>query len=114
MRSPRQERRIAPCPMRATEADAGNGAMEDTMVPGFSDSECCIAEFRYQELLAEGDRQRRVAAAASPSPASRVQVMDSIRHRTGAVMALVRQILLAVHAPSRIATHIAFATGDMD
>lgn len=83
------------------------------MVSGFSDTECRIAEFRYRELLAEGDRQRRAASAASV-PASRARVMALIGRRIGVVMAQGRQILLAAlaqkatdhtTAPGRLTVH---------
>lgn len=65
------------------------------MVPGITDTECRIAEFRYRELQAEADRQRR-AASAAPIPVSRVRVMETIGCRIGAVMAQVRHRLPGV------------------
>ncbi len=55
------------------------------MVPGITETECRIAEFRYRELHAEVDRQRR-AASAAPIPAGRVRVMETIQRHIGAVL----------------------------
>jgi hypothetical protein len=79
------KRRIAPCPRRATEIDVGDGSKEDTMVPGITETECRIAEFRYRELHAEVDRQRRAASGAAV-PASGARVMETIQRHIGAVM----------------------------
>lgn len=77
------------------ESDAGDGAKEDTMIPGFTDTECRIAEFRYRERHAEADRQRR-AAAAAPVPAGRVRVMETIQHHIGSVMEQFSHLLQGV------------------
>jgi hypothetical protein len=89
------KRRIAPCPRRALEIDVGDGSKEDTMVPGITDTECRIAEFRYRELHAEADRQRR-AASAAPVPAGRVRVMETIQRHIGAVMEQFSHLLQGV------------------
>ncbi len=65
------------------------------MVPGITETECRIAEFRYRERLAEVDRQRR-AASAAPVPAGRVCVMETIQRRIGAVMAHFSHLLRRV------------------
>jgi hypothetical protein len=36
------------------------------MLPGISDTECRIAEFRYRDLRASGERQRIAAQASAP------------------------------------------------
>jgi hypothetical protein len=89
------KRRIAPCPRRALEIDVGDGSKEDTMVPGITDTECRIAEFRYRELHAEADRQRR-AASAAPVPAGRVRVVETIQRHIGAVMEQFSHLLQGV------------------
>ncbi len=68
------------------------------MVPGFTDTECRLAEFRYRELLAEGDRQRRVASGA-PVPAGRVRAIETVQHHIGAAM---QQFSHRLH---RVCTH---------
>ncbi len=75
--------------------DRGDGAKEDTMVPGITDTECRMAEFRYRELLAEVDRQRRVDSVA-PGLAGRVDLMASIQHCVGAIREQVRHLLAGV------------------
>ncbi len=55
------------------------------MVPGITDTECRMAEFRFRELLAEADRQRRAASAAD-APENRVHVRETIHRHLAAVM----------------------------
>ena len=74
------------------EIDGGDDSKEDTMVPGITETECRIAEFRYRELHAEVDRQRR-AASAAPVPASRARGMETIQRHIGAVMEPYRHLL---------------------
>jgi hypothetical protein len=38
------------------------------MVPGITDTECRIAEFRYGDLRAYAERQRIAAQASAPEP----------------------------------------------
>jgi hypothetical protein len=89
------KRRIEPRSRRAPEIDVGDGSKEDIMVPGITDTECRIAEFRYRELHAEADRQRR-AASAAPVPAGRVRVMETIQRHIGAVMEQFSHLLQGV------------------
>jgi hypothetical protein len=75
--------------------DGGDGAKEDTMVPGITDTECRIAEFRYREQHAEADRQRRSASAA-PGLAGQGRVIETIQVRIGAVMRAFSYLLQGV------------------
>ena len=72
------------------------------MVPGITDTECRIAEFRYQELLAEGHRQRRVAVTAAPPPASRVRITETIQRYIGRGIERVSRLhqTVRVHEPT--------------
>jgi hypothetical protein len=92
------------------EIDVGDGSKEDTMVPGITDTECRIAEFRYRELHAEADRQRR-AASAAPVPAGRVRVMGTIRRHISAVMGQFSHLLQGVRTQE--ATDPAAAPGTL-
>ena len=65
------------------------------MVPGITDTECRIAEFRYRELHAEADRQRR-AASAAPVPVGRVRVMETFQRHIDAVMVQFSHLLQGV------------------
>ena len=65
------------------------------MIPGITNTECRIAEFRYGELLAEGDRQRRAASSVSV-PAARFRVMETIQRYIGAGLEQVGHLLRTV------------------
>ena len=80
------------------------------MVPGITETECRIAEFRYRELHAEVDRQRR-AASAAPVPASRLRVMETIQRHIGAVMEQFSHLLQGVRTQE--ATDPAAAPGTL-
>jgi len=92
---------MGPRSRRALEIDVGDGSKEDTMVPGITDTECRIAEFRYRELHAEADRERR-AASAAPVPAGRVRVMETIQRHIGAVMGQFSHLLQGVRTQEAI------------
>jgi len=55
------------------------------MHPGLSEADCRVAEFRYRELHAKAERQRRSASAA-PVCAGRVSVMETMQGHVGALM----------------------------
>ena len=80
------------------------------MVPGITETECRIAEFRYRELQAEVDRQRG-AASAAPVPASRARVMETIQRPIGAVMEPFSRLLQGVRTQE--ATDPAAAPGPL-
>jgi hypothetical protein len=80
------------------------------MVPGITETECRIAEFRYRDLHAEADRQRR-AAAAVPVPDSRVRVMETIQRHIGTVMEPFSHLLQGVRTQQ--ATDPAAAPGSL-
>jgi hypothetical protein len=105
-----QERKIAPCPKRATQSDGGDGAKEDTMVPGITETECRIAAFRYRERHAEADRLRR-AASAAPVPTGQVRGIETIQRHIGAVMEQLTHLLQGVR--SQEATDPATAAGTL-
>jgi hypothetical protein len=65
------------------------------MIPGITDTECRMAEFRYRELQAEVARQRRVDAAI-PGPAGQVRVMETIQRDIGTVLAQFSRLLQRV------------------
>jgi hypothetical protein len=66
MRWRKQKRRIASRSTRAVTTGTRDGGKEDDMVPGITDTECRIAEFRYGEQLAFAERQRIAAQASAP------------------------------------------------
>ena len=80
------------------------------MVPGITDTECRIAEFRYRELHAEAQRQRR-AALAAPADAGRVGVLETMQRRIGALMEQATQLLQGVRIQE--ATERAAAPGTL-
>ena len=55
------------------------------MVPGITDTECRIAQFRYRELHAEAARQRRSAQAA-PIHAGRVGLIETMHRHISALV----------------------------
>jgi hypothetical protein len=79
------------------EIDERDGAKGDTMVPGITDTECRIAQFRARELRVEAERQRR-AAYAAPVPSGGVRVMETMHRRFGALMEQASQLLQSVSA----------------
>jgi hypothetical protein len=81
--------------IRAPKIHTGNDIKEDSMVPGITDTECRIAQFRYRELRVEAERQRR-ATFTAPVPAGRVSVMETIHRRIGALMEQASQLLQSV------------------
>jgi len=67
------------------------------MVPGITDTECRIAQFRSRELHAVAERQRRAAHAAPV--AGRVSVMETMHRHIGALMERSSRILTSVRTP---------------
>jgi hypothetical protein len=65
---------------------------EDIMVPGITDTECRMAELRYQERLMEADGQRR-AASAVLSPANHLHVIETLLRCIGEVTEQVRHLI---------------------
>ena len=63
------------------------------MYPGLSAADCCVAEFRYQQMLVEGQHQQAVAAAY-PAASGR-SVSTSLRQQLGALLARAGQRLQA-------------------
>ena len=61
------------------------------MHPGLSEADCRVAEFRYRELQAEAERQRR-AAHAAPVPTVRVSVLETMQRQVGALMERTSQL----------------------
>ena len=55
------------------------------MVPGITDTDCRIAQFRYREVQAEAERQR-LADLAVRVPPDRVGVMETMQRYIGALM----------------------------
>jgi len=80
------------------------------MVPGITDTDCRIAEFRCRELHAEAEGQRR-AAYAAPVAAGRVRVMETMQRRIGALMEQASQLLQGVRTQE--ATEQAAANGTL-
>jgi hypothetical protein len=58
------------------------------MVPGLSEADCRVAEFRYQQMRAEAQRQR-VAGAASPTGGGAHQLPAVLRRLPGTLLARV-------------------------
>ena len=54
------------------------------MVPGITDTECRIKQFRYRELHAEAERQRLAATACAQK--DRGGVTETLQRRIGALM----------------------------
>ena len=77
--------------MRAPEIEPSKRRKEDIMVPGFSDIDCRVAEFRLREM--HGEARRRHTADFSISPPQRAGVFAGIRHQGAALLA---QILSCV------------------
>jgi hypothetical protein len=73
----------------------GRTKREDPMVPGITDTECRIAQFRYRALHAEAERQRQ-AAHAAPVSADRAGVMETMHRHIGALMERASRILTSV------------------
>ena len=86
---------MEPRSIEAVAIEMIDGSKEDTMVPGITETECRIAQFRYQELHAVAERQRR-AAHAAPVFAGRVGVMETMHRHVGALMARASRILTGV------------------
>ena len=63
------------------------------MVPGFTDTECRIAEFRFRELRAHAERQR-LAAQASLTESDRLGRIAAVH---GQLDALVRRMSHSLH-----------------
>ena len=80
------------------------------MVPGITDTECRIEEFRYRELHAEAERQR-LAALAARVPAGRGGVMETMQRRIGALMEQASHLLQGVRTQE--ATERAAAPGTL-
>jgi hypothetical protein len=70
------------------------------MVPGISDTECRIAEFRYGDLRAYAERQRIVAQVSAPESdrLGRVAVVH------GELNALVRRMCHSLHGIRKLET----------
>ena len=70
------------------------------MVPGITDTECRIAEFRYGDLLAFAERQRIAAQASAPESdrLGRVAVVP------GQLNALVRRMCHSLHGIRKLET----------
>src|SRR5215217_2168471 len=66
MCSLKRKRRIAPRSTRAVTTGTRHRGKEDVMVPGITDTECRIAEFRSRDLRANAERQRIAAQASAP------------------------------------------------
>ena len=80
------------------------------MVPGITETECRMAEFRYRELHAEVDRQRRAASGAAV-PASGDGGMETIQRHIGTVMEPFNHLLQGVRTQQ--ATDPAAAPGSL-
>jgi hypothetical protein len=87
-----------------------DSSKEETMVPGISDIDCRIAEFRYREVQAEAERQR-LADLAVRVPPDRVGVMETMQRHVGALTEQVSQFLQGVRTPE--ATEHAAAPGTL-
>jgi hypothetical protein len=109
MRSPGWKRRIDPRSRRALEITRIAGSKEDPMVPGITDTECRIAEFRYRELHAEADRQRLAATACAQN--DRGGVTETLQRRIGALIEQAIHLLQGEHTPE--ATERAAAPGTL-
>jgi hypothetical protein len=72
-----------------------NGSKEDIMVPGITDTECCIKQLRYRELHAEAARQRLAATACAQK--DRGGVTEALQRRIGALMEQATHLLQSVH-----------------
>jgi hypothetical protein len=96
--------------MRAPQVHTGKGIKEDTMVPGITDTDCRIAQFRYREVQAEAERQR-LADLAVRVPPDRVGVMETMQRHVGALTEQVSQFLQGVRTPE--ATEHAAAPGTL-
>ena len=68
------------------------------MVPGITETECRIAQFRYRELHAEAARQRRSAQVA-PIHTGRVGLKETMHRSIGALMGRSSRILTSVRTP---------------
>jgi hypothetical protein len=79
--------------MRAVTIETRHRRKEDVMVPGFTDTECRIAEFRYRDLRANAERQR-IAAQASLTESDRLS-RTAVVH--GQLNALVRRMSHSLH-----------------
>jgi hypothetical protein len=62
------------------------------MYPGLSAADCRVAEFRYQQMLVEGQHQQ-VVAGAHPGASGTRPVSTSLRQQLGALL---------VHAGQRL------------
>ena len=71
-----------------------------TMYPGLSESDCQVAAFRYQQLLAEGRHQQGVTSVL---PASRGMhaVSISLRQQCGALLVRAGEHLQSVGVATR-------------
>src|SRR5918997_3690502 len=74
MRSLKGKRRIASRSTRAVTTGTRHRGKEDDMLPGISDTDCRIAEFRSRDLRATAERQRIAAQASAPESDRLVRV----------------------------------------
>ena len=70
------------------------------MYPGLSESDCQVAGFRYQQLLAEGRHQQGVASVLPASGGMRA-VSLSLRQQCGALLVRAGEHLQSVGAATR-------------
>jgi hypothetical protein len=85
-----------------------DSSKEEIMVPGITETECRIAQFRSRELQAEAARQRRSAQVA-PIDAGRVGFVETMHRNISALVEHAIGILKVV--PGREGTEHAAAPG---
>ena len=85
MREPERKRRIGSRSMRAPEIETSQRRKDDIMVPGMSEIDCRVAEFRFHEMHAEA--QRRRVAYAQVAPQQRSGVSQVVRVQGGVLLA---------------------------
>src|SRR5215217_3134446 len=100
MCSLKRKRRIAPCSTRAVTTATRHRGKEDVMVPGITDTDCRIAEFRSRDLRAIAERQR-IAAQASAPKSDRLRRVALVH---GQLNALMRRLSHGLHAIRKLET----------
>jgi hypothetical protein len=78
------------------------------MYPGLSEADCRVAEFRYQQMLVEGQRPQCVAGARPAAAGIRLVPM-SLRQQVGALMVRAGQRLQGVQATTRESLEASYA-----
>ena len=81
------------------------------MVPGVSESDCRVAEFRYRQMLHEGQHQQ-FAAGACPGSTAACSVSPSLRRQFGVLLVRAGERLQGVQTVMR-ESHNPTLTGQM-